>query len=122
MTAFIFLATLLVLIALGMPIAFALLLSGVAVMLQLDQFDSQIVVQNAIGGADNFVLMAVPFALTAALLAFSRVYLSQHFTQDALAGSTLGTLSGIVVHHWLYRSAFANKRWLTRYLLRRQNQ
>ena len=65
MTAFIFLATLLVLIALGMPIAFALLLSGVAVMLQLDQFDSQIVVQNAIGGADNFVLMAVPFFILA---------------------------------------------------------
>ena len=65
MTAFIFLATLLVLIAIGMPIAFALQLSGVAVMLQLGQFDSQIVVQNAIGGADNFVLMAVPFFILA---------------------------------------------------------
>ena len=65
MTAFIFLAVLLVLIALGMPIAFALLFSGVAVMFQMGQFDSQIVVQNAIGGADNFVLMAVPFFILA---------------------------------------------------------
>lgn len=65
MSAFIFLAVLLVLIALGMPIAFALLFSGVAVMFQMDQFDSQIVVQNAIGGADNFVLMAVPFFILA---------------------------------------------------------
>ncbi|NUN61570.1 MAG: TRAP transporter large permease subunit [Burkholderiaceae bacterium] len=65
MSAFIFLAVLLVLIALGMPIAFALLFSGVAVMFQLGQFDSQIVVQNAIGGADNFVLMAVPFFILA---------------------------------------------------------
>jgi tripartite ATP-independent transporter DctM subunit len=64
-TAFIFLAVLLVLIALGMPIAFALLFSGVAVMFQMGQFDSQIVVQNAIGGADNFVLMAVPFFILA---------------------------------------------------------
>jgi tripartite ATP-independent transporter DctM subunit len=64
-SAFIFLGSLLALIALGMPIAFALLLSGVAIMLQLDQFDSQIVVQNAIGGADNFVLMAVPFFILA---------------------------------------------------------
>jgi len=64
-SAFIFLAVLLVLIALGMPIAFALLFSGVAVMFQLGQFDSQIVVQNAIGGADNFVLMAVPFFILA---------------------------------------------------------
>ena len=65
MSAFIFLAVLLLLIAMGMPIAFALLFSGVAVMFQMGQFDSQIVVQNAIGGADNFVLMAVPFFILA---------------------------------------------------------
>lgn len=65
MSAAIFLGALLSLIALGMPIAFALLLSGVAVMFQMGQFDSQIVVQNAIGGADNFVLMAVPFFILA---------------------------------------------------------
>jgi tripartite ATP-independent transporter DctM subunit len=65
MIAFIFLVVLLALIAIGMPIAFALLFSGVAIMLQMGQFDSQIVVQNAIGGADNFVLMAVPFFILA---------------------------------------------------------
>lgn len=65
MSAAIFLAALLLLIALGMPIAFALLFAGVAVMFQLGQFDAQIVVQNAIGGADNFVLMAVPFFILA---------------------------------------------------------
>jgi TRAP-type transport system large permease protein len=48
-----------------MPIAFSLLFAGVALMLQMGQFDSQIVVQNAIGGADNFVLMAVPFFILA---------------------------------------------------------
>lgn len=65
MSAAIFLATLLGAIALGMPIAFALLFSGVAIMLVLGQFDPQIVVQNTIGGADNFVLMAVPFFILA---------------------------------------------------------
>lgn len=65
MSALIFLGLLLTLIAIGMPIAFALLFSGVGIMLQLDQFDPQIVVQNAIGGADNFVLMAVPFFILA---------------------------------------------------------
>jgi tripartite ATP-independent transporter DctM subunit len=64
-SALLFLSVLLVLIALGMPIAFALLFSGVGLMLQMDQFDSQIVVQNAIGGADNFVLLAVPFFILA---------------------------------------------------------
>lgn len=65
MTALLFLGTLLGLIAVGMPIAFALLFAGVAIMLQMGQFDAQIVVQNAIGGADNFVLMAVPFFILA---------------------------------------------------------
>jgi tripartite ATP-independent transporter DctM subunit len=65
MSAALFLGVLLLLIALGMPIAFSLLFAGVALMLQMGQFDSQIVVQNAIGGADNFVLMAVPFFILA---------------------------------------------------------
>ena len=65
MTAAVFLATLLGLIALGLPIAFALMFAGVALMLLTGQFDAQIVVQNAISGADNFVLMAVPFFILA---------------------------------------------------------
>ncbi len=65
MSALIFLGILLGMIAIGMPIAFALLFAGIGIMLQLDQFDAQIVVQNAIGGADNFVLMAVPFFILA---------------------------------------------------------
>lgn len=65
MSALIFLGTLLGTIVMGMPIAFALLFSGIAIMLQLGQFDPQIVVQNTIGGADNFVLMAVPFFILA---------------------------------------------------------
>lgn len=65
MSAAIFLGILLLLIAAGMPIAFALLFAAIGLMLQMGQFDSQIVVQNAIGGADNFVLMAVPFFILA---------------------------------------------------------
>jgi membrane-associated phospholipid phosphatase len=56
--------------------------------------------------------LAVLLALLAGVLAFSRVYLSQHFTEDILAGSALGTLGGVVVHWWLYRSKFARKNWL----------
>ena len=51
--------------ALGMPIAFALLLCGVALMYYLDMFDAQIVAQNVINGADSFPLMAVPFFMLA---------------------------------------------------------
>ncbi|WP_323012101.1 TRAP transporter large permease subunit [Castellaniella sp.] len=65
MTAIVFITSLLGLIAMGLPIAFALMFAGVALMLLTGQFDAQIVVQNAIAGADNFVLMAVPFFILA---------------------------------------------------------
>jgi tripartite ATP-independent transporter DctM subunit len=65
MTLGVFLGSLLGVMALGMPIAFALLFSGVALMVYLDIFDSQIVAQNLINGADNFPLMAIPFFILA---------------------------------------------------------
>ncbi len=65
MTVAVFLGSLLGAMALGMPIAFALLLCGVALMYQQDLFDAQIVAQNVINGADSFPLMAVPFFMLA---------------------------------------------------------
>jgi tripartite ATP-independent transporter DctM subunit len=65
MTVFVFIASLLAAMALGMPLAFSLIVSGVALMLHLDNFDTQIVSQNLINGADNFPLMAVPFFMLA---------------------------------------------------------
>src|SRR3954462_14594177 len=61
----IFLGSLLGSMALGMPIAFALLLCGAALMYNMDLFDAQIVAQNVINGADSFPLMAVPFFMLA---------------------------------------------------------
>jgi tripartite ATP-independent transporter DctM subunit len=51
--------------ALGIPIAFALLATGVALMWHLDLFDAQILAQNVINGADSFPLLAVPFFMLA---------------------------------------------------------
>ena len=65
MTIIVFVGSLLAAMALGMPLAFSLLVSGVALMLHLDVFDTQIVSQNLINGADNFPLMAVPFFMLA---------------------------------------------------------
>jgi tripartite ATP-independent transporter DctM subunit len=65
MTITVFLASLLGAMAIGMPIAFALLISGVALMVLMDLFDAQILAQNLINGADNYPLLAVPFFLLA---------------------------------------------------------
>ena len=65
MTVAIFLGALIGSMALGIPIAFALLITAVALMIHLDFFDAQIIAQNLINGADSFPLLAVPFFLLA---------------------------------------------------------
>jgi tripartite ATP-independent transporter DctM subunit len=71
MTVATFILSLLGAMALGMPIAYALLVCGVSLMAlmsltgQLPAFDSQIIAQRFVDGADNFPLLAVPFFLLA---------------------------------------------------------
>ena len=71
MTVAVFVFSLLGAMAIGMPIAYALLVCGVALMAFLGatstlvSFDSQILAQRFVDGADNFPLLAVPFFLLA---------------------------------------------------------
>ncbi|MET0194158.1 MAG: TRAP transporter large permease subunit, partial [Hyphomicrobiaceae bacterium] len=65
MTVAIFLGALIGAMALGIPIAYALLATGVALMWHLDLFDAQILAQNVINGADSVPLLAVPFFMLA---------------------------------------------------------
>jgi tripartite ATP-independent transporter DctM subunit len=64
-TIVVFLGSLLGAMALGMPIAYALLVSGAALMWHLGTFDPQILAQNLVNGADSFPLLAVPFFMLA---------------------------------------------------------
>ena len=65
MTVMIFVGALLAAMAIGIPIAYSLLFSGVALMWHLELFDAQILAQNVINGADSFPLLAVPFFMLA---------------------------------------------------------
>lgn len=65
MTILIFITALLAAMAIGMPIAYALLICGVALMVQLAMFDPQILAQNLVSGTDSFTLLAVPFFMLA---------------------------------------------------------
>ena len=65
MTIAIFVFSLLGAMALGIPIAFSLLLCGVALMWHLNMFDAQILAQNLLEGANSFPLLAVPFFMLA---------------------------------------------------------
>ncbi|WP_416548165.1 TRAP transporter large permease subunit [Limnohabitans sp. DCL3] len=65
MTIAVFVFSLLGAMAIGIPIAFALLLCGVALMWHLNMFDAQILAQNLLEGANSFPLLAVPFFMLA---------------------------------------------------------
>lgn len=65
MTLLVFVGSLLGSMAIGVPVAFALIFSAVALMFHMDMYNAQIVAQNMISGADTFALLAIPFFLLA---------------------------------------------------------
>ncbi len=60
-----FSAGMLVLMAIGMPMAFALVLTGAGMAWALDFWDTQLLAQNLVAGVDSFPLLAVPFFILA---------------------------------------------------------
>jgi tripartite ATP-independent transporter DctM subunit len=108
MTLTIFLGSLLLAMAIGIPISFALLVSGVAMMWHLDLFNAQIVAQNLIGGADSFPLLAVPFFLLAGEL-MNQGGLSRRMVEFALAlvGHIRGGLGYVTIIAAIFMSALS---------------
>jgi TRAP-type transport system large permease protein len=65
MTVALFCGGLLGAMAIGMPIAFALLVSALLMMWQLDALDPQAMALQMLNAADSFALLAIPFFLLA---------------------------------------------------------
>jgi membrane-associated phospholipid phosphatase len=65
---------------------------------------------------------AALLAVLATLLAFSRVYLSQHFMQDVTVGAIIGMATAIGMYLWLYRGKVSTRKRLDGTPFRRQNQ
>jgi TRAP-type transport system large permease protein len=84
MTILVFIGSLLAAMALGMPIAFALMTCGVALMWQVGIFDAQVLAQNLVEGADSYPLLAVPFFLLAGEL-MNAGGLSKRIVEAAMA-------------------------------------
>jgi tripartite ATP-independent transporter DctM subunit len=97
-TLLLFAGVLLGAMALGMPIAFALMLSSLALMLHLDGIDAQAMALQMINGADSFALLAVPFFILAGE-AMTAGGLSRRLVQlgMALLGHVRGGLGYVAV-------------------------
>jgi tripartite ATP-independent transporter DctM subunit len=63
--AIVFVVGMLVFMGIGMPMAFALLLTGASMAWVLGFFDTQLLAQNMVAGVDSFALLAVPFFILA---------------------------------------------------------
>ena len=65
MTLVVFLSSLMGAMAIGAPIAFALMFCGIVLMAYMGMFMPQIVAQNMVDGANSFILLAIPFFILA---------------------------------------------------------
>jgi tripartite ATP-independent transporter DctM subunit len=61
----VFMAGMVLLMGVGMNMAFALLLTGAAMAWVMDFWDTQLLAQNMVAGVDSFPLLAVPFFILA---------------------------------------------------------
>ncbi len=98
MTLLVFAGSLLGAMVLGMPIAFALLVSSLAMMWHLEAFDTQSMALQMLNAADSFALLAVPFFLLAGE-AMTAGGLSRRLVRFALAlvGHRRGGLGYVAV-------------------------
>ncbi len=108
MSIAIFIGTLMTLMVMGMPIAFALMLTGVALMYQLNFFDAQLVAQNMIAGADIYPLMAVPcFILAGELMNAGGISKRIINLAVAMVGHINGGLGYVAIAATLLLGAFS---------------
>lgn len=88
MTIALFIGSLLAAIGISVPIAFALLVSAVVLMLHLGLFNAQILAQNLVNGADSYTLLAIPFFLVA----------GEVMSRGGLSGRIVGLAMTLVGH------------------------
>lgn len=62
---FLFLAALFGFLAIGVPIAYTLVLVAVSLLFAIDNFEPQFIAQSVIYGANSFTLLAIPFFILA---------------------------------------------------------
>jgi membrane-associated phospholipid phosphatase len=60
--------------------------------------------------------LKILFIILAILVAYSRIYLSQHFLVDVVVGSAVGTLSAFICYFWFNNRFFSEKSGLDRSL------
>jgi len=98
LVAVIFLLGMLMFMGIGVPLAFALLLTGASMAYALDFWDTQLFAQNLVAGVDSFPLLAIPFFILAGELMNAGGISSRIITMaQAWVGHIKGGLGLVVI-------------------------
>src|SRR3546814_7520630 len=89
---------LVVLLALGVPVAFSMGLSGLVIVLTQPAVQERLLITKTFGGMDSFTLMAIPFFILAGEV-MSRSGLTQRIVDlaNAIVGHIRGGLAYVTV-------------------------
>jgi tripartite ATP-independent transporter DctM subunit len=108
MTVLVFIVSLMAAMALGMPIAFALIVCALSLMFLQGSFDTTLLSQKLIEGADSYPLLAIPFFIFAGEL-MNKGGISKHIVNFALAlvGHIRGGLGFVAIFASLVMAAIS---------------
>jgi TRAP-type transport system large permease protein len=108
LTVTVFIGSLMAALALGMPIAFALIVCAIALMLLQGSFDTTILSQKLVEGADSYILMAIPFFILAGEL-MNKGGMSRRIVELAMAlvGHIRGGLGLVAIFAALLMAAIS---------------
>jgi tripartite ATP-independent transporter DctM subunit len=94
----VFLVTLFILLFIGVPIAFTLLLVSGAILFYIGNYDSQLIAQAVVFGANSFTLLAIPFfVLAGEIMSYGGISKRIVDFVAALVGHVRGGLGYVVI-------------------------
>lgn len=107
---FVFLASLFGLLAIGVPIAFTLILVSAAILFYMGNFNSQIIAQAVVFGANSFTLLAIPFFILAGeIMSYGGISQRIVLFVSSLVGHVRGGLGYVVI---IARQDYRVQQWL----------
>lgn len=95
---FIFLTALFGFLAIGVPIAYTLVLVAVSLLFAIDNFDTTLIAQSVVFGANSFTLLAIPFFILAGeIMSYGGISLRIVNFVASLVGHVRGGLGYVVI-------------------------
>ena len=95
---FVFIVSLFGFLAIGVPIAYTLILVAVSLLVAIDNFDATLIAQSVVFGANSFTLLAIPFFILAGeIMSYGGISRRIVLFVASLVGHVRGGLGYVVI-------------------------